>query len=238
MIELKLVEKTYHGSNNVLFIEQLTISPGEVTAVLGANGSGKTTLLKMIMGLGEKTMPYGYVRIDGKPVLEQYHKLAFITEEGSFPPHMTAMQYGVFLQDFFPNFDMSRYEQLLQHFELDYTVRMKTMSTGQKSKLEICAGFAKGAKYMLMDEPFNGKDMFTRRDFMQLMVSSLKDDEAIIITSHIIDELENLIDRAIILHNGRIRADVMMDELREQGRSLPELMAEKAGYKQSDYKLL
>lgn len=236
MIELKLIEKKYRESSNVLFIEHLQIRAGEVTAVLGANGSGKTTLLKMMMGLGEDSMPYGIALVDGKPVQEQYEKLAFITEEGSYFPRMTAAQYGVFLGDYFPRFNRARYEQLLDFFELKHDVRIKTMSTGQRSKLEICAGFAKGAKYILMDEPFNGKDMFTRRDFLKLMVSSLKDDEAIIITSHLIDELENVIDRAIILHNGRIRADVMIDELREQDGSLPQLMAEKAGYNPDKYK--
>ncbi|GIP16562.1 multidrug ABC transporter ATP-binding protein [Paenibacillus montaniterrae] len=231
MIEMNLVEKQYRGNRNVLFVPELTIRPGEVTAILGANGSGKTTLLKTIMGLGEANVQYGYILVDGKPVQEQYEQLAFITEEGSFFPNMTAVQYGEFLNDFFPRFDRSRYERLLQFFELDPHIRIKRMSTGQKAKLEICAGFSKGAKYMLMDEPFNGKDMFTRRDFLTLMISSLKEDEAIILTTHIIDEIENVIDRAIILHQGRIKADVMIDELREAGQSLPELMAEKAGYK-------
>lgn len=223
MIELKFLEKA------ALNIKDLTLRPGEVTALVGANGSGKTTLLKMIMGLSE-IGSYGDVLIDGKPVQKQYELLSFITEEGSYFPYMTAEQYGLFLADYYPKFNRARYEQLLEYFDLYPSYRIKTMSTGQKSKLEICAGFSKGAKYILMDEPFNGKDMFTRRDFLKLMISSMKEDEAIIVTTHMIDEIENVVDRAIVLHNGRVKADVMIDELREEGRTLPELMAEKARY--------
>lgn len=236
MIELKLIEKKFRQTNNVLFVEQLQLRPGEVTAILGANGSGKTSLLKMIMGLGENSLPLGGVFVDGKPVQEQYEKLSFITHEGSYIPYMTARQYGQFLADFFVRFNAGRYEQLLDFFELERDTPIKSMSTGQKSKLEICAGFSKGAKYIIMDEPFNGKDMFTRRDFLRLMVDSMQEDEAIIVASHIVDELENVIDRAIILNNGRIRADMMLDELREAGGSLPQLMAEKAGYDPYKYK--
>lgn len=236
MIELKYVEKSYPGSNINLYITELTIRSGEVTAILGANGSGKTTLLKTIMGLGETKYSHGHILIDGKPVHEQYERMAFITEEGSYLPQMTAQQYAQFLADFFPRFDIERYTKLLEFFELDPDVRIKTMSTGQKSKLEICAGFSKGAKYILMDEPFNGKDMFTRQDFLKLMISSLRDDETLIITTHIIDEIENVIDRAIILHEGRVKADVTIDELREEGLSLPEVMAKTAGYKPNLYK--
>jgi len=236
MIELKYVEKSNAQSRLILYINELAFRPGEVTAILGANGSGKTTLLKTMMGLGETKYSHGHILIDGKPVQEQYEQMAFITEEGSFLPQMTPLQYGAFLADFFPRFDRDRYRKLLDYFELDPDTRIKTMSTGQKSKLEICAGFSKGAKYMLMDEPFNGKDMFTRRDFLKLMIASMKDEEAIIVTTHIIDEIENVIDRAVILHNGRVKADVMIDELREEGRSLTELMAEKAEYKPNEYK--
>lgn len=223
MIELQFLERAG------LLVNELTLRPGEVTAIVGANGSGKTTLLKMIMGLTE-IGTYGSVLVDGKPVQEQYEQLSFITEEGSYMPYMTAEQYGLFLADYYPKFNRAKYEQLLDFFDLYPSYRIKTMSTGQKSKLEICAGFSKGAKYILMDEPFNGKDMFTRRDFLKLMISSMKEDEAIIITTHMIDEIENVVDRAIVLHNGRIKADVLIDELREAGQTLPELMAEKAGY--------
>lgn len=233
MIELKFVTKKYSGRTG-LYWESVEIQSGEIVGILGENGSGKTTLLKAIMGLGD--LQNGEVLVEGKPVLEQYEKLAFITEEGSYIPNMSPNEYAEFLSDFFPRFNRERYTKLLKFFELPEQLKIKTFSKGQKAKLEICAGFAKEAKYILMDEPFLGKDLFTRRDFLKLMVSSLKDDETILIATHFIDEMENVLDRAIILRDGRIRADVYIDELREAGKNLVQVMAEVTKYDEGKYK--
>ncbi|MFD2117377.1 ATP-binding cassette domain-containing protein [Paenibacillus yanchengensis] len=234
MIELKFVAKLYPNNGLKLNINELIIPKGEIVAIVGANGAGKTTLLKAMMGLGNPSYNYGHILVDGKPVEKQYEKLAFITEEGSYFPSFTPKQYAQFLADFFPKFDYRHFTKLLAYFKLDENQKIKTMSTGEKSKLEISAGFAKRAEYTIMDEPFNGKDMFTRRDFLKLMVSQMREDDSIIMTTHIIDEIENVIDRAIILHKGLIKADVTMDELREEGRSLVELMATVSKYKPAD----
>lgn len=205
MIQLKHIRKTYGNQGIGLNDESLIINNGEIVGVLGENGSGKTTLLKTIMGLCE--VQAGEVLVDGRSVSEQYEKMAFITEEGSYFPYMTPYEYGIFLSDFIPAFDMERYIRLIKFFELEPYRKIKTFSKGQKSKLEVSAGFSKGAKYILMDEPFLGKDMFTRKDFLKLMVTSLKSEETILIATHLIDEVENFLDRAIILRYGRIKAD-------------------------------
>mgnify|MGYP000853966322 CR=1 FL=1 len=236
MIELKDVEKTYGLKSLGLYNESLTINDGEIVGILGENGSGKTTLLKAIMGLCE--IQNGTILIDGKPVSQQYDRMSFITEEGSFFPDMTPYEYGCFLADFLPSFDMDRYRNLLKFFEVEPYKKIKTFSTGQKSKLEVSAGFSKGAKYILMDEPFNGKDIFTRRDFLKLMVSSLKNDETILITTHLIDEIENFIDGAVILRYGRIKADIYIDDMRSQGKTLADVMMEVADYDENKYKNL
>lgn len=234
MIEMKFVTKRYAGGHYGLYWESATIPSGEIVGILGENGSGKTTLLKAIMGIGD--IQNGEIRIDGLPVTQQYEKMAFITEEGSFLPDLTPYEYGQFLADFYPRFDWVRYNKLLKFFNIERHGQIKKFSKGQKSKLEICAGFSKGAKYILMDEPFLGKDMFTRRDFLKLMVSSLKGDETILLTTHIIDEIENVLDRAIILRYGRVKADFYIDDIREEGRTLADVMAEITGYEKNQYK--
>ncbi|MCL6457982.1 MAG: ABC transporter ATP-binding protein [Gorillibacterium sp.] len=234
MIELKYVEKWYTKDRMSLYLDDVTINSGEIVGVLGENGSGKTTLLKAIMGIGE--LQNGQVLIDGLPVTEQYDKMAFITEEGSYLPNLTPRQYGDFLADFYPRFSSKHYQRLLTFYELEADRKIKTFSKGQKSKLEICAGFSKGAKYILMDEPFLGKDMFSRQDFLKLMVANLQGDETILITTHMIAEIENVLDRAIILHRGKIKRDFYMDDLRQEGNSLTAVLAEVSGYTGNRYK--
>ncbi|MFU0799054.1 MAG: ABC transporter ATP-binding protein [Xylanivirga thermophila] len=234
MIQLKHIRKTYGNQGIGLNDESLIINNGEIVGVLGENGSGKTTLLKTIMGLCE--VQAGEVLVDGRSVSEQYEKMAFITEEGSYFPYMTPYEYGIFLSDFIPAFDMERYIRLIKFFELEPYRKIKTFSKGQKSKLEVSAGFSKGAKYILMDEPFLGKDMFTRKDFLKLMVTSLKSDETILIATHLIDEVENFLDRAIILRYGRIKADFYIDDIREEGENLASIMMDITGYREDRFK--
>ena len=114
MIELRGVKNTMEETLR-LMKESVVINTGEVVGILGENGSGKTTLLKAIMGLCELTE--GEILIDGKPVHRMYDRLAFITEEGSFFPDMKPLEYGEFLSEFVPGFDMERYRKLL-NFDL------------------------------------------------------------------------------------------------------------------------
>lgn len=234
MIEIKSVTKYYGNKGLGLYKISAEINKGEVVGILGENGSGKTTLLKAIMGLAE--LEEGEILIEGKPPCQMYNKMAFITEEGSYFPGMTPYEYGIFLSDFIPSFNPKLYNKLLNFFEIDPHKKIRTFSTGQRSKLEISAGFSKGAQYILMDEPFLGNDVFTRRDFLKLLVSSLKQDETILISTHIIGDIENFIDRAIILRYGRIKADLYIDDIRRDGKNLATVMMDITGYEEDRYK--
>ncbi|MFC5405314.1 ATP-binding cassette domain-containing protein [Cohnella soli] len=224
MIELKYVNRRYPTSSALQYKQIVTIPTGEIVGVLGENGSGKTTLLKAIMGIGE--FRDGEITIDGKPVRDQYERMAFITEEGSYVPDMSPQKYGRFLAEFYPKFDETHYAELIEAYELPATRRIRTFSKGQKMKLEICAGLAKRADYLIMDEPFVGKDVFSRRDSLKRMIDGLTGEETVLLTTHLIDEIENVIDRAIILHKGIIRTDFYIDDMRAQGLSLADIMQE------------
>lgn len=234
MIELKNVTKKYPRGDTGLQWESVTIPTGEIVGILGENGSGKTTLLKAIMGLGE--LQNGEIRIDGRPVGEQYERMAFITEEGSFFPNMTPYENMQFLADYYPGFQTERYQKLLKYFQIPAHEKARTLSKGQKAKLEVCIGFSKNAKYILMDEPFLGNDVFTRRDFLKLMITSLKSEETILIATHLVDEIEHVIDRAIILRYGRVKAELTMDEIHQEGKNLEEILLDVIGYKEDRYK--
>ena len=206
----------------------LTIPDGQVVGIFGENGAGKSTFMMALAGITDLTA--GSILYDGKPVSEHYDAFAYISSEGSYFPDMTPAEYRDFLGSFFPCFDAKRYECLLSFFDLDASQKIGKMSTGQRAKLEIAAGMAKRAKYLLMDEPFLGKDIFTRRDFLKLMAGSLRGEETILIASHYVEELEPFIDRAIILHQSQLAADVMIDDLREQGETLTALLQHATEY--------
>lgn len=212
--------------------------PGEIIGVLGANGAGKTTLLKTLAGiLPPNTNIEEKILWDGVPIREKKGEIAYITEAGSFLKDLTPLEYGRFLEDFISSFDMAYYEKLLRFFQLEEKP-IKKMSKGQKAKAEVAAGMAKKAKLILMDEPFLGKDLFTRQDFMQAFAGSLSGEELIFLTTHEIDEIENFIDRALILKEGKLAVDVEMDTLRESGQTLKSLMKEIMGYEADHFKEL
>lgn len=240
MVEVKNMKFSYESWDAFVLNDiSFTVPDGEIVGILGANGVGKTTLLKVLAGLLQPRREKGeeVIFYDGKTIPETYGEIAFISEAGSYFKDLTPMEFGAFLVDFYPKFDMEYYQKLLKFFQLE-DKPIKQMSKGQKAKAEVAAGMAKRTRYIIMDEPFIGKDMFTRQDFMQALAGSLTGKETIFITTHEIDEIENFIDRAIILKGAGIAADVTMDELREEGKSLTDLMKEVTGYRQDGFREL
>ena len=241
MVEVKNVKFSYVSWDDYTLKDiSFTVPDGQIVGVLGANGVGKTTLLKLMAGLLQPRKDdkvESSISYDGKTIQETYGDITFISEAGSYFKELTPMQFGEFLQDFYPKFDMKYYKKLLSFFQLEEKP-IKQMSKGQKAKAEVAAGMAKRTKYIIMDEPFIGKDMFTRQDFMQALAGSLTGDETIFITTHEIDEIENFIDRALILKDNTIAADVMMDDLRQEGKSLTGLLKEVSGYQDGGFTAL
>ncbi|OJU18440.1 MAG: hypothetical protein BGN88_11280 [Clostridiales bacterium 43-6] len=232
MITIKDVRKMY-GNLCALTIDCLEIQDGQMIGLIGANGAGKTTLLKAISGL---------LRLEGNILfddiqndIELHEKVIFITEEFSFFNGLSIKAHADFLSDFYRQFDRERFFKLLEFFELPMHRKPRSLSRGQKAKLEIAIGFSKGGKYLLLDEPFLGNDVFTRRNFLRLMADSLKADETIVIATHLLDEIENLIDRGIILYKGQVAYDVMIDDIREQGESLEDLIKKTFDYEENRF---
>lgn len=235
MIEVKNLEKTWRrGRTRVgLFSTSFTVPDGQIVGVLGDNGAGKTTLLRSLAGL---LPPQGGTALfDGKPAAKQYERISYITGEGSYYPQLTVGEYGVFLEDLHPAFDPKRYRDFLAFFQLPEDVKIARLSTGQKARVELAAGFAKRADYYLMDEPFLGKDVFTRKDFIKLMSAVLHGQETILITTHYLDDIEHFLDRALVLHQGCIADDFMMEDLQQSGQSLVERMAKTCGWDPQRY---
>ncbi len=227
MLEAIDLMYTYPDGPYALRGVSFRIAPGEIVGLIGENGSGKTTLIKCLLGLYKPDG--GEVRADGDCGESIREQLAYVSGEGASFALYTPLEAGEFLAEFYPRFEMQKYRRLLRFFELPERP-VRQMSTGQRAQAELAAGFCRGAKYLLMDEPFANKDAFTRQDFLKLMAGGLSDEQAILLSTHLIQEAEPVISRALILHDGRIARDVDMEELREGGQTLMDVFAQVTGY--------
>ncbi len=227
MMKAEKVGYMFRSGHTALYDVSLELPRGQIVGLLGENGAGKTTLMRCLLGLYQ---PYsGEVTLDGQSGEGIREKCAFISGEGASVGKMTPMQTGDFLAEFYPRFDWVRYKKLLQFFELpDRPIRQ--MSKGERAKAELAAGVCRGVDYVFMDEPFSGKDLFTRIDLLKIIAGGLKENETIMICTHLVQEVENFIDRAIVLHKGRLVRDVDMDDLKSKGISLTDMMREATGY--------
>lgn len=221
MLKLEQVSKLYRN-NHGLQKTSITFQEGQITGILGRNGSGKTTLLKAILNL--VPIDSGVVSYNGKSIEEQYAQIAFISEDGSFFPYMSAEEYGNFLAMYYPSFSKDDYQKLLEQFEVDTTTHIRNLSKGQQLKVEISVGFATNAKLIILDEPFTTLDIYAKEDTVRLLIEQLKDDVIILISTHNIEEIENVIDRCIVLDNGSIKEDILIDDLNKEGKDLRALL--------------
>lgn len=225
MISFKSVKKVYSNSpdlkNKYAAINYVSFcaGPGEVVGIIGENGSGKTTLMKIAANIIQPDK--GHVLIDDEPFSEKaYEKLSFVSEEGSYFPFLTPKEHEEFFKVHFKNFDKTRYNKLLDYFDLPVNKKVRSFSKDLKSKFEVVCGFCKGAKYILLDEPFLGTDAATRSDFLKLMIGGMNDDDIIIIATHFIDEIENFLTRALILKKGEIINDINIEKMKEDRGTL------------------
>ena len=221
MLHIEHLTKDY-GNGQGVFDICLDCERGQIIGLVGSNGSGKTTLIKTILQL----LPFqeGTITWKESEIKEIFDDIAYITDTLSFLPDMNPKTYGSFLKDFYPKFNMERYNRIVQHFEIDSRKRLKKMSAGQKLKVEIAAGFSQGAHLLLLDEPFSNLDVFSKQDSIKMLLSLLNDEETVLISSHDIDDIDKVIDRAVVLRRGRIVQDVCMEELHDQGLSLKECL--------------
>ena len=230
MIEIKNLRKVYKpGGKVALDGVNLRIGSGEVIGLFGENGAGKTTLMKCVLNL----LKYeGSVTLDGAPITpKNIARLSFATNEHSFFPSLTGNAHRDFYAEHFLNFNHRRYETLMEFFNLPKNKAIGQMSTGQKNQFEVILAVSQGADYIFMDEPFAGNDVFNREDFYKVLLGILGDHETIILSTHLMEEVEPFISRAVLLHQGKIIGDTTTDELQEQNLGLMEYVKATYNYR-------
>ncbi|MEQ8156688.1 MAG: ABC transporter ATP-binding protein [Clostridiaceae bacterium] len=226
MIEVKNVVKKYRKIK-ALDDVSINIEEGKITCILGINGVGKSTLLKSIMGL--IPVNSGEILIDGERIgPEVYNKISMVPDVYIHYRNMTIEEIFNFMDIFYKNWDMDKAYRMLEYFRLSKEKKISELSKGGAARVKIITGFAQNSKYLLLDEPFSGIDLFTREDFIGAMTGEfLEEGSSIILTTHEIGEIEHIADNVILLDNGKVIKEFSPEQQREQfGKSIVDIMRE------------
>ena len=225
MLESREVTKNY-GSKTAVSGVSLKLEPGLVYAMLGPNGSGKTTWMKMAAGLVKPSM--GEMLYQGTPVGKESKKeIAYMSTEPYFYNWMSVADVGKYYQDFFEDFSMERYQQMLERMELTEDMKAKKLSSGMMAKLKIAVTMARSAKIYLLDEPLNGIDLLARDQIMTSILEATDKDVTLVVSSHLVDELERVVDAAIFMKEGQLVEQCMVEDLRmNRNKSVVDLYRE------------
>lgn len=195
----------------------LTLQPGHIYGLLGKNGAGKSTLLKNIAGL---VFPWeGTCRVNGLSAEKRtppfLRELFFIPEE-VYLPAINAKQFADSTAHFYPNFDQRQYLNILAEFDVPTDRPLTKLSFGQQKKVIIAFGLSTNTSLLIMDEPTNGLDIPSKSQFRKIIAAALTDSRCIIISTHQVRDLDNLIDSVLVLHNQQIVLSQSMDMVAEK----------------------
>lgn len=217
LLEFKNVYKSF-GKKEILKNINLKISKGKIIVLLGKNGMGKTTLIKLINDLLTPTS--GEVLINGKkPSVESKLNIAYLPERTYLDKNMTINETLKFFSEFYSNFNVERANKLLDDLNLDKEQRIIKMSKGMQEKLQLVLVMSRDVDLYILDEPLGGVDPATRDYILDTILSNFKEGATIIISTHLIADIERILDEVIFIDKGEIILVSSADEVREKTNS-------------------
>ncbi|MGN0707234.1 MAG: ABC transporter ATP-binding protein [Faecalibacterium sp.] len=214
------LSKCYGNGVQALDGINLHIQPGRIVGLLGPNGSGKTTLLKLANGLLQPTE--GIIRIAGMaPGPETKAIVSYLPDADWLPDWMKVEELVGMFQDFYADFDPAKAREMLQRLQIAPKAALKTLSKGNKEKVQLILAMSRAAKLYLLDEPIGGVDPAARDYILRTILSNYSADAAVVISTHLIADVEPVLDEAVLLKEGRLFAHRTVDEIREtEGKSV------------------
>lgn len=215
-----------YGSKAALDNLNLTLPRGRIIGLLGPNGSGKMTLIKLINGLLAPTA--GQLYINGnEPGPDTKKVVSYLPERTYFNSWMKVNDILDFFCDFYADFRRNRAEDMLQRLGIDPTARLSTMSKGTKEKVQLIMVMSRDADLYCLDEPIGGVDPAARDYILQTIISNYNENASVLISTHLISDIENVLVDVIFIQNGHIRLHTSVDAIREQeGKSVDTLFRE------------
>ena len=219
MLESRELTKKF-GSKTAVDRVSVMLEPGHIYAMLGPNGSGKTTWMKMAAGLIKPTS--GEVLFAGKPVdIDSRRDVAYMSTEPYFYAWMSIEDAGKYYADFFEDFSMERFLDMLHSMELNEKDKIRTLSSGMVAKMKIALTLARDAKVYMLDEPFNGIDLLARDEIRACILKYATEDKLLLMSSHLVEEMEAVADRAVFIKEGRLVENIDLETMRaEKGVSM------------------
>ena len=225
ILECKDLTKRY-GNKTALDQISFSLMPGKIIGLLGPNGSGKTTLIKLLNGLLVPTE--GHIFIDGlAPGVETKKFVSYLPERTYLNSWMKVCDIIDFFQDFYEDFDKARAYDMLKRLNINPSVRLRTMSKGTKEKVQLILVMSRRARLYWLDEPTAGVDPAARDYILSTIIQNYDENATIIISTHLISDVENILDDVVFIQNGHIRMVDSVENIRfNQGKSVDALFRE------------
>lgn len=219
ILECKDLTKQY-GKFTALDHINLSLDGGHIVGLLGPNGSGKTTLIKIITGL--LTPSSGEITVKGSPIgVESKKVISYLPDHTYLNKNMRVRDIIDYFEDFYTDFDTKRAYDMLAKLSINPSDRLKTMSKGTKEKVQLILVMSRHADLYVLDEPIAGVDPAARDYILNTILSNYDENATILISTHLIADIENILDQIIFIQNGHIRLNSSVEEIREQnGKSV------------------
>ena len=217
LLECKNLCKSY-GKREVLKNINLTIPRGKIIGLLGKNGTGKTPLIKLINDLLVPTS--GEILINGKKVgVESKNVISYLPERTYLDKSMTVREVIKFFSEFYEDFDSKKAEKLIKDLDLDINSKLSKMSKGMQEKVQLVLVMSRKAQLYILDEPLGGVDPATRDYILDTILSNFNEGASVIISTHLISDIERILDEVIFIDKGKIILTSDTDKLREKENS-------------------
>ncbi len=214
LLEIKDLNKSFDGKE-ILKNINLKISKGKIIGLLGKNGAGKTTLIKLINDLLTPTS--GEILVNGKPIgVESKRIISYLPERTYLNKDMKVSEVIELFKDFYDNFDEKRAKKLLKDLDLDINQKLTKMSKGMQEKVQLVLVMSRNADLYILDEPLGGVDPATRDYILDTILSNFKEGASVVISTHLISDIERILDEVVFIDKGKLVLQEDADKLRNK----------------------